>query len=99
MTDIDFDDEFYSNVDELIQLANRLAMDVGDEKLAAIFNFAASRYCAYLAASESYDEEELKKMRNEVLDYFCPIYKSNLKRNLDHFESNYENFIEKYRNT
>ena len=99
MNNIEFDDEFYSSVDKFIHLANKLAKDVGDEKLTAILNFAASRYSAYLAASNSQDKAEFKKLRNETLDYFCPIYKRNLERNLAHFENNYENFIEKYRNT
>lgn len=97
MTDIKFDDEFYNNVDEFIRLANKLAMNIDDEKLAAVINFAASRYSAYLTASSSQNKTEFKELKNEAIEYFCPIYKSNLERNLDHFENNYEIFIERYR--
>jgi len=99
MAEIELDDEFYSNVDEFIRLANNLAMVIGDEKLAAVFNFAASRYSAYLVASSSQNQNELLQLREEALDYFCPIYKSNLDRNLEHYERNYEKFISKHRNT
>ena len=96
---IQFDKEFYDNVDEHIRLANRLAQNLGDEKAAAVLNFAASRYCAYLAATNSRDKDEFCALRGESLDYFCSIYKMNLERNLDHFEKNYDAFIEKHRHT
>jgi hypothetical protein len=99
MTNIDFDDEFYSNVDEFIRLANKLAKHIDDEKLAATLNLAASRYSAYNVASSSQNLNELKALRKEALEYFLPVFQSNLVRNLDHFESNYDDFVEKHRNT
>lgn len=99
MSEIKFDSEFYENVDKFIRLANDISKAVGDERCAAALNFAASRYSAYLVASSSLGKGELEKLRKEAANYFCPIYMSNLERNLDYFEKNYESSIQKFRNT
>jgi len=70
LTGIGFGDEFSSNVDEFIRSANKLVRNIDNEKLAAALNLAASRYCAYTAASNSQDNNKFKELKNEAIEYF-----------------------------
>ena len=75
MNDIEFDKEFYDQVDEFIRLANTVSSKIGDEKTTAVINFAASRYSAYLTAVSSKELDDLKALRDESIDYFYPYTK------------------------
>ncbi len=99
MKEISFDKDFYDNVDKFIRLANEISGELGNEKSSAVLTFAAARYSAFLTASNSLNVEELKLLRTEALDHFVSIFESNMNRNLDDHENNYDQYIEKHRNT
>lgn len=84
------DDEFYKRADEVINLANKQCDTISSSKVSASLLFAASRFNAFIVTSMSTNVEQLKRDKNEAIQYFTDQYIQMLTENLDENIKNYE---------
>ena len=99
MTDTTLDNEFFDIADSFIHLVNEHRQKVGAEKAGSALTYAAARFNAFIVASNSADLDEMKAVRQESKNNLMAIYEKHLDSNLSEYENNYENYIQKHRNT
>ena len=99
MTNITLDKEFFAIADTFIHLANEHYKKVGSAKASSALTFAAARFNAFLVASNSANIDEMKTVRQEAKNNFMTFFEEHLDGNLSDYENNYENYIQKHRNT
>lgn len=87
------DDKFMEATNAMIELANRMAAQFGEEgehKMGVAFIFAAARYNAYLAANSVTSPGELAERKEKAVEYFGQrfrqLYSSNVDDYIEHFE-------------
>jgi hypothetical protein len=88
----DVDAGFWSRADSYIELANGHC-DVADPgKVSVSLLFAASRFNAFIVASNAASAESLSQSRGEALDYFTEQFRSMLAENLDDHIKNFAKY-------
>lgn len=88
----DVDAGFWSRADAYISLANSHCDTVQAGKVSASLLFAASRFNAFIVASNSSSAESLSEAREEALDYFTEQFRSMLAENLDDHIKNFAKY-------
>ena len=90
----DVDDPFYTRADAHIRLSNdQLAGEPGRGKVSASMLFAASRFNAWVTATECRTGEQLAASRDETLAYFVEQYRLMLTENLDDYIANFDRYM------
>jgi hypothetical protein len=88
------DKNFYARADAHIALANgHFKADVSPGLVNNSLMFAASRFNAWITAAGFKTGEEMKKDRNEILDFFTNQYRLMLEENFDNYADNFEDFM------
>ena len=64
------DDGFWDRADAHINLANEQCDNIGAGKVSASLLFAASRFNAFIVASQAPDKASLSATKNEAVEYF-----------------------------
>lgn len=87
------DEKFMEATNAMIELANRLSTQLGEEgehKMGVAFIYAAARYNAYLAAGSVTTAGELADRKVKAADFFSDrfrqLYLSNLEEYIEHFD-------------
>lgn len=93
------DSEFFNRADEIINLANKQCDHAASGKVSSSLLFAAARFNAFIVASSAKDVEELKNDKKEAIKYFTEQYEKMFIENIDEYIKNYENNIEKQKNS
>jgi hypothetical protein len=90
----DVDAGFWSRADAHINLANQHCDTVEAGKASASLLYAASRFSAFIVASNASSTESMAKLRTEALDYFTEQFRSMLEENLDDHIKNFAQYSE-----
>lgn len=98
MADIKMDKEFFDIADSFIHLVNENSKKVGNEKACVALIHAATRFSAFVVASNALDVDQLKAERQKAKDHFVHNFEQGLAHNLSDYENNYEEYINKHRN-
>jgi hypothetical protein len=88
----DVDAGFWSRADAHIHLANEHCDAADPGKVSASLMYAASRFNAFIVASNSSSAESMSKSRAEALDYFTRQFRSMLEENLDDHIKNFATY-------
>ena len=91
----DVDAGFWSRADSYIDLANGHCENADAGKVSASLLFAASRFNAFVVASNAASAESLSQSRAEALNYFTEQFRSMLAENLDDHIQNSEKYSAK----
>ena len=83
---------FWDRADAHIHLANQHCHSADAGKVSASLLYAASRFNAFIVASNSASAESMAKSRAEALDYFTKQFRSMLEENLDDHIKNFEKY-------
>jgi len=89
------DEEFWAMTDEFIQLANNQCDKHRNGKVSTSMLFSAARFNAFMFASTTKDIDELMKDKELAIEYFTNEYKKALTDNLNDYEKNYKDYIQK----
>lgn len=90
----DVDAGFWGRADAHIHLANAQCDTVEAGKVSASLLYAASRFNAFIVASNASSPESLSQSRSEALDYFTEQFRSMLAENLDDHIKNFTKYHE-----
>ena len=88
----DVDAGFWGRADAHIELANRYCDTVEAGKVSASLLYAASRFNAFIVASNASSAESLSQSRAEALDYLTEQFRSMLAENLDDHIKNFSKY-------
>lgn len=72
--------DFYDDVDQIIELANRLAEKSSTARISSAILYAAARYNAFNFYAL---DPDVKNNKEEAIKYYCEQYRKML---LDHFD-------------
>jgi hypothetical protein len=89
----DVDDGFWTRADAHINLANSQCDTIGAGKVSASLLYAASRFNAFVVASNTSSAADLRNRREETLDYFTAEFRKMLEENLDDHIDNFEKYL------
>lgn len=88
------DGNFYKRADAHIQLANEHINETTPPADATnSLMFASSRFNAWITAMGFKNAEDMKKEKQEILDFFTTQYRHMLEENFDNYVENFEQFI------
>ena len=88
------DEKFYKRADAHIALANsHIDTKIAPGDASNSFMYAASRFNAWVTASSFKNGEDMKKEKQEVLDFFVNQYKLMLEENFDNYAENYNQYM------
>jgi hypothetical protein len=87
------DKAFRGRADQFIHLANEQSSDETHEKVNASLLYAAARYSSFIVASMSDGVEDMKKDKDEAIQYFTEQFKAMLVDNLNDHIANYGRYI------
>ena len=99
MSDKKIDKEFWDRAEAIIAVANEQSSSVPASDVSASLIYAAARFNSYVVASMSTDVENLKKDKQKAVAYFSKQFRKMLAANIDDYINNYNDYIEKARNT
>jgi hypothetical protein len=99
MSDKKIDKDFWDRADAIIGIANEQSSRVPASEVSASLIYAAARFTSFTVASMSTDIENLKKDKQKAVAYFSKQYRKMLVANIDDYIDNYNEYIEKARNT
>ncbi len=91
----EIDEKFYERADDYIALAND-HINTTQARPALVNNsllYAASRYSAWISAASFTNAEDLKKEKEDVLNFFTKKYRAMLEENFDNYAKNYEHYM------
>ena len=88
----DVDTGFWGRADAHIHLANQHCDTADAGKVSASLLYAASRFNAFIVASNSTSAESMSKSRAEAVDYFTAQFRSMLEENLDDHIKNFAKY-------
>ena len=97
MSNIESEQEFYNRADKFIYLANEQCKVAISGKVSSSLLYAAARFSAYDMASKSATLSEMKKDKEEAIEFFCGRFREMLVENLDDYIANYEQYISQSR--
>ncbi len=89
----DPDDQFYTRADAHIHLSNDQTKDIDHGKVSASMMYAGARFNAWVNATGFSNAEDMKKNKQETLEYFVSQYKIMLEENLDNYIENFSQFM------
>ena len=95
MSKEDRDQEFWDMTDEFIKIANTQCDKHNNGKVSTSILFSAARFNAFMFASTTKDIDELVKDKEMAIEYFTSQYKKVLEENLNDYEKNYKDYINK----
>jgi hypothetical protein len=82
---------FYNRADNIIAYANsQITENENPGDVSASFMFAASRFNAWAASCTFDNVEDMKKGKDEMMEYFIEDYKKMLEENLDNYIDNFD---------
>jgi hypothetical protein len=87
------DDGFWDRADAHINLANSQCSSVVAGKASASLLYAASRFSAFVVASNSSNAADLRERREEALEYFTAEFRKMLEDNLDDYIEHFEKYV------
>ena len=87
------DKAFRGRADQFIHLANEQSSDETHEKVNASLLYAGARYSSFIVASMSDGVEDMKKDKDEAIQYFTEQFKAMLVNNLNDHITNYDRYI------
>jgi hypothetical protein len=88
------DEKFYERADAHIALANgHINAKVHPGMVSNSLMFAASRFNAWVAAAGFSNGEDMKKEKEDILNYFTEQYRLMLAENLDNYAENYDLYM------
>ncbi len=85
--------QYWKNVDEFIQLANRLAEQQGMDRVSSGLLYAAARFSAFNAATKYGDREQLQQDSAEAVKYFTSIFRGMFEENIADYSEHFEKYI------
>jgi hypothetical protein len=86
------DDGFWDRADAHINLANSHCNSVATGKVSASLLYAASRFNAFVVASNSSSATDLRDRREEALEYFTAEFRKMLDENFDDYIEHFERY-------
>ncbi|MDK2777818.1 MAG: DUF3144 domain-containing protein [Pseudomonadota bacterium] len=93
MSERDVDDGFWDRADGLINLANEYCDTISRSKVSASFLYAAARFNSFVIAASTSSVEELKRDKEDAIEYFVEQYRKMLTENIDDHIKNYDKYI------
>ncbi|HZX73259.1 MAG TPA: DUF3144 domain-containing protein [Cyclobacteriaceae bacterium] len=86
------DSDFFNRADEHIQLSNDQMLKVSMGKVSSSMMYSVARFNAYVFAHKCNSVEEMKRARQETIDFFVAEYEMMLKENLDDYIKNFNKY-------
>jgi len=83
------DKEFWDIADSFIAVANERCGTVFPGKVSAAMLYAAARFNAFIAASQSKSKEQFVTELDETTAYFVAQFQKMLRENLSDYEANF----------
>jgi hypothetical protein len=90
MSDEEFDQKFKKIADAFIDLANQQAKESNAENVGMAILYAASRFNAYVVASNAEDLEKYETDMKAATEFFQGKYQEMLQENLDDYKKVYQ---------
>jgi len=87
------DDGFWDRADAHINLANSACGTVAAGKVSASLLYAASRFNAFVVASNSSSATDLRDRKGEALEYFTAEFRKMLEENCDDYIEHFEKYV------
>jgi hypothetical protein len=90
MKDTQPDKEFWGIADAFIAVANQRCETVSPGKVSAAMLYAAARFNAFIAASQSKQKQQFVAERDATSAYFVSQFEKMLRENLNDYEVHFE---------
>ena len=87
------DDGFWDRADAHINLANSACNSAAAGKVSASLLYAASRFNAFVVASNSPSAADLRDRREEAVEYFTTEFRKMLEENFDDYIEHFEKYV------
>ena len=91
----EIDDEFFDRADQHINLSNAQMKQENSGKVSASMMYGLSRFNSWVSACGWENGDDMKKAKQETLDYFVSEYKIMLEENLDDYINNFDKYMKK----
>ena len=89
------DPQFYDRADSFIHLANEHGNNTSRGKVSASFMYGMSRFNAWVSACGFESAEQMRKAKQESIEYFVSQYKAMLEENYDDYAENFAKYMQK----
>lgn len=86
------DDKFYDRADAHIHLSNSQLREIGAGKVSASMMYATARFNSWLTACDFPSGSEMRKLRDQSIEYFVTEYRKMLEENMDDYINNFEKY-------
>ncbi|MDH4321370.1 MAG: DUF3144 domain-containing protein [Desulfobulbaceae bacterium] len=93
MKDEEFGKQFWQRADQFINLANEQSQASSSGEVSSSFLYAAARFNAFIAAATARNIDELKKNKEEAINYFSNLYREAFVENLEDWIANYDKHL------
>lgn len=87
------DDKFHDRADAVIHLANVQCKEIGRGKVSASLMYATARFNAWVSACGVDSGPDLKRAKQETVDYFVKEYRAMLEENLDDYIEHFTRYM------
>ena len=88
------DPQFYERADAQISLANgQINTEVNHGMVSDSFMYGVSRFNAWIAATGFKNGDDMKKEKEEILEFFTTQYRLMLEENFDNYAENYDQYM------
>ena len=95
MPNSEADDAFFDRADAHIALANNQINEQASEgEVSASLLFSASRFNAWVNAMSFENADEMKKAKDESIEFFVNEYRMMLEDNLSDYIENYDEYLQ-----
>jgi len=95
MPNSEADDAFFDRADAHIALANNQVNEQASEgEVSASLLFSASRFNAWVNAMSFENADEMKKAKDESIEFFVNEYRMMLEDNLSDYIENYDEYLQ-----
>jgi hypothetical protein len=84
--------EFWVRADKIIDVANEQVNGSTIGKVSASLQYGTARFCAYNVAVAAANADDMKRDRENAINYFTDQFKKMLTENIDDYIANYESF-------
>jgi len=89
----EIDDKFYERADEHINLSNEQLKLESRGKVSASMMYSVSRFNSWVSACGWENGDDMKKAKQETLEYFVSEYRKMLDENLDDYINNFDQYM------
>ncbi len=93
MSEKESSQQFWQRADEYIKMANTQAQNDSVGDVGSSLLYAAARFNAFNVAFNVDGVEEMKKHKDDAVQFYTDQFKKMLKENLDDYINNYEKYI------